>query len=678
MRIPCAVLALVGLIVRLAGGAEAFSITIDPNGYEGAYQVQTLGSFFGPAPRTVELGAGTYLLGLEGFSTYNSSPEGEGFFRFTVDASGSISEILHGTTVGTSSAATANGSTLTFSTVTINIDPGYYKGAYVTAPHRNVGTFAGPGITPVTLVREITYDLGFPGFETVSESGANGAAFIRVSVASTGLISRVANGANGAPSNAASAAGNTLTFANASIEVEPREYKGVYTTIAHRSIGVGYFQDDATIVLVPEISYFIDNTNGGFGTFSAGGASGATFFVISLGATGSITHVLNAVTHLPSGAAVASGATLTFNNSSIRFAAGDYTGRYVMTSFRPLTPAYFEGPGDIVLVPDLSYQIDFASGAFATYVVGGATVATFLGFTVNPGGDVSTAFNVFDNSPTLAMTPSAKTITFNPVPVEVDPTAYTGLYEVSGYTGKSGLECLQLLRTLAGMVRTPVDLAAFYVEANGAATPASVQLDTGSGEATFGLSTCVRTNGPITVWLGLKNSDDEGTQFDVLVEVFRNSVLAASGIAQCVTGLKRNPAAAKMVTVSFPPATSVPLGPTDTIDLKVSTRIGTTASGAKCSGPGGSHNSALALRLYYDGSSRQSRLAVEDPGDDLYLRSNGSACPAGSAPSPGVTNLFLDPAAPTATAAKCKDSGVVTYSGGNPYSEVGTWKVVMP
>lgn len=49
------------------------------------------------------------------------------------------------------------------------------------------------------------------------------------------------------------------------------------------------------------------------------------------------------------------------------------------------------------------------------------------------------------------------------------------------------------------------------------------------------------------VWLGLKNSDDQGTNFDLRVEAYKNSTLVASGQTLCITGVTRNPGSAKEV-----------------------------------------------------------------------------------------------------------------------------------
>jgi hypothetical protein len=114
----------------------------------------------------------------------------------------------------------------------------------------------------------------------------------------------------------------------------------------------------------------------------------------------------------------------------------------------------------------------------------------------------------------------------------------------------------------------------------------------------------------IRVWLGLKNTDDQGTQFDLRAEVWKNGEdLVTSGETLCITGLTRTPANAKQVIVPFTPFAPVEFnGTTDVLSLKVLTRIGTNLDSTKCSGPGGSHSSAVGLRLYFDAVKRASRL----------------------------------------------------------------------
>ena len=172
---------------------------------------------------------------------------------------------------------------------------------------------------------------------------------------------------------------------------------------------------------------------------------------------------------------------------------------------------------------------------------------------------------------------------------------------------------------------------------------------------------------PATLWIGLKNSDDQGTQFDLRIEVYKNSTLVASGQMLCITGVTRNPAQAKQVMVSFDPFAPVGMSSGNVLSLKVLTRIGTNPNGTKCSGPGGSHNNAVGLRLYYDAVSRSSRFGAQITPNllkDTYLHSGG--------------NDFLDNAAPNATSAKFKDSPGVNFNNGNPWQAIGTWSMTLP
>ncbi len=107
------------------------------------------------------------------------------------------------------------------------------------------------------------------------------------------------------------------------------------------------------------------------------------------------------------------------------------------------------------------------------------------------------------------------------------------------------------------------------------------------------------------VWLGLKNTDDIGTRFDLRVEVTKNgSTLIGAGETYCLQGITRNPTLAKEALVSFGPTTpSAFNGSDDVLSIAVLTRIGTNGSGSFCGG----HSNATGLRLYFDSGTRQSR-----------------------------------------------------------------------
>jgi subtilisin-like proprotein convertase family protein len=107
--------------------------------------------------------------------------------------------------------------------------------------------------------------------------------------------------------------------------------------------------------------------------------------------------------------------------------------------------------------------------------------------------------------------------------------------------------------------------------------------------------------GGLHTWIGLKNSDDIGTKFDLRVELHKNGVLFASGLARCIDGVSRSPDTAKELSVPFGSFSPTAFnGSTDVLGLKVLTRIGT--SDGSCSG----HGSATGLRLYFDSVNRPS------------------------------------------------------------------------
>jgi hypothetical protein len=105
----------------------------------------------------------------------------------------------------------------------------------------------------------------------------------------------------------------------------------------------------------------------------------------------------------------------------------------------------------------------------------------------------------------------------------------------------------------------------------------------------------------LRVWLGLKNSDDQGTRFDLRVEVFKTDELVASGQTRCIQGITRNPNSAREVAVAFDPFAPVDFdGVNDELRVRVLARIGTNPDGTKCPG----HASAVGLRLYFDATGR--------------------------------------------------------------------------
>jgi len=173
------------------------------------------------------------------------------------------------------------------------------------------------------------------------------------------------------------------------------------------------------------------------------------------------------------------------------------------------------------------------------------------------------------------------------------------------------------------------------------------------------------TTGPATLWIGLKNSDDQGTAFDLQAEVAIDNALVATAKTLCLTGVTRNPDNATEAMIlfgSFPPLS---VAPGHVLSLTIRARIGTHPDGTKCPG----HSNAVGLRLYYDSISRPSRISAQltpDSAQDFFLHSSSS------------TVLFLDERAPTGTTAKFKDSAGLNFAGGNPWKAIGTWSMTRP
>src|SRR4029450_6282205 len=118
---------------------------------------------------------------------------------------------------------------------------------------------------------------------------------------------------------------------------------------------------------------------------------------------------------------------------------------------------------------------------------------------------------------------------------------------------------------------------------------------------------------PARLRLGLKNSDDQGTRFDVRVVLRASGAIVADGLARCVTGITRNPSSALEVAVPFGPVLPNALNPGDVLAFEVLTRIGTNTDDSKCGG----HSNAVGLRLYYDALSHPSRFGAEITPDPL-------------------------------------------------------------
>jgi len=102
------------------------------------------------------------------------------------------------------------------------------------------------------------------------------------------------------------------------------------------------------------------------------------------------------------------------------------------------------------------------------------------------------------------------------------------------------------------------------------------------------------------VWLGLRNSDDQGTYFDLRAELRKNGVVIASGETKNIQGMTRNANLAKEVLVAFGNIVNGQFAPGDILSIRILAKVADS----------GGHNNATGVRLYYDATTRPSRFGA--------------------------------------------------------------------
>lgn len=157
--------------------------------------------------------------------------------------------------------------------------------------------------------------------------------------------------------------------------------------------------------------------------------------------------------------------------------------------------------------------------------------------------------------------------------------------------------------------------------------------------------------GPAQMWVGLKNSDDVGTKFDLLAEVFKNGTLIGSGQLNDVAGGSSGFNNAKLDVINLALPASVAFQTGDALKIKLSVRIAASSG----------HRSGTA-RVWFNDSAANSRFTATVDGvlRTYFLRSSfGLATSAGSGPKTTV------------------DVTVDRAVGGNPFKTFGTWTVAL-
>jgi hypothetical protein len=154
---------------------------------------------------------------------------------------------------------------------------------------------------------------------------------------------------------------------------------------------------------------------------------------------------------------------------------------------------------------------------------------------------------------------------------------------------------------------------------------------------------------PAMVWLGVKNSDDVGTKFDLLAEVYKNETLVGAGQLNDVPGGSSGFNNAKLNAVPLTLFATIPFDEGESLAIKLYVRIAASSR----------HRSGTA-RLWYNDSSANSRFGATINGvnNDYYLV-GASLLDFVPGPGPKYTrDVFVDRAI-----------------GGNPFKAFGTWRI---
>ena len=122
---------------------------------------------------------------------------------------------------------------------------------------------------------------------------------------------------------------------------------------------------------------------------------------------------------------------------------------------------------------------------------------------------------------------------------------------------------------------------------------------------------------PAKVWVGLKNSDDVGTRFDLRAEVYYNgSTLVGSGEVTNVAGGSSGFNNAKLDTIPLDVATAIGFAPGDTLSIKLLVRNTCT--------PGGHHSGTA--RLWFNDAAADTHFdaTIDGQDGDEYLLDGGA------------------------------------------------------
>ncbi len=234
-----------------------------------------------------------------------------------------------------------------------------------------------------------------------------------------------------------------------------------------------------------------------------------------------------------------------------------------------------------------------AHGMLALNANGSLTYTSASGFS----GTDTFVYKVDDG---LSVSPDLPAVPLSPFSADVTVTITVVRPAAAGALFLHGTGATLLLDNVSPTASTPKQKDSLAINFNNGNPWKDIGTWTASGPN-------MATPTALDAWIGLKNSDDTNTAFDLQAEVYQNNTtLVASGLSRCIKGVRNGPNLAKLVTVTLAPGTV-----NGTLSLKLRTRIGTNPNDTRCSGTDASHSNAIGLRVYFDATSFVSKLVVQ-------------------------------------------------------------------
>lgn len=314
------------LIVLAATASTAFAlpVTVQASTYNGRYYIDGAGPYFGNGTFDLATGTTHYLDTGAGI--------GRSAFTFSVDTSGDVVNIAP------SGPASASGSTITFTPVTIGIVASTYTGRYF------ISTFG----TATELRGDQPAVAVLPGLSYTIDDGAEAAT---QSEQSDFVFSVDAAGFVRTSSPAARADGTTTTLAltTVPVQINPQAYPAAYFL---SSFFPTPFTGTQTLGLMPGLLYTLDDG-------AEIGGSAFAFFVDGAGQV-STTSI----------AASGTGNVLTLSNTLLRLTS-TCSGSYSITGYPNLS-----GSADVTLIPGLKVVVTTPEGSTTITPTGGAFAIT--------------------------------------------------------------------------------------------------------------------------------------------------------------------------------------------------------------------------------------------------------------------------------------------------------------